>query len=581
MERLRDPTIPILGESGRGLFARACGNHNIPHAWMILQHAGATFRNRVDISESDAIDLDALGRILKVNSAELRARTYRLVSSRRRSFFGVELSDLSFETRVRRFSPAALRASSHMRALWEIRDLPYCVEGWDLLQTHCRCGVRQGWTRMTKVDCCDGCGRPLAERVEPIPVPVAYQEALSLPALLLSPLPNHQDRARAMLSDRIARQERSAICETIIAVSKALARGVNATGWESIKAVHVAAEAVLAWPEGIDDVARPDGISRKHWAQLVAKYDSLRSREPTRSGAHDANPKLVGIRKAVAIGRASPEVLLKAREAGLLTEHSVRLLGRGHFDAFDVAELKRFAKDYSGRLSFPALAKAMGLPLYAAEQIVATGRLRTNGISLDGEGRFVSEVDYAGFIQELISAGSKIRAKGAGSNIVPLRLASQAIGGRLKPWGKIFAAMLDGKVRFVLASGEAPLLQRISIHAGDVATIRRLAADTSDSADLPTSTTIHKQDALEILNIVGDTPVLVDLPFSQRAGKLYEIHAVLDRAVKIITLPEIAQRTGWSISRAFHEMRKKEVPMFFAGCWCRERAERLLSPAER
>lgn len=579
MERLRKPTIPILGESGRGLFARACGNHNIPHAWMILQQVGATFRNRVDISESDEIDLDALGHILKVDPAELRARTYRLVSNRRRAFFGVELSDVSFETRVRRFSPAELRHSSHMRALWEIRDLPYCVEGWDILQTHCRCGVRQGWTRMTKVDRCDGCGKPLAERVEPIPVPVAYQEALSLPALLLSPLPQHQDRARAMLSNKIARQQRSALCETILAVSKALTRGVNATGWERVEAVHVAAKTVLAWPQGIDNVARPDGISRKHWAHLVAKYDSLGSRGATPSRAHNQKIKLEGIRKAVAIARASREVVLMARKACILTEHTVRLSGRGHFDAFDVAELKRFAKDYSGRLSIQTLAKAMGLPLYAAEQIIATGRLPTNGISLAGEGPFVSEADYNAFIQELADAESKIGAK-ALSDPVPLRRASLAIGGRLKPWGRIFVALLDGKIRFALMPGDAPLMQRISISASDVATIRRLAADASDSADLPTSTTIHKQDALEILNIAGDTPVLAGLRFGQGRAKLYELQAVLARAAKTITLPEIAQRTGWSISRAYHEMCKAEVPMLFEGCWCRERAKKCLSPVE-
>ncbi len=41
MEKLRKPTVAIPGESGRGLFARACGNNNIPHSWMVLQHAGA------------------------------------------------------------------------------------------------------------------------------------------------------------------------------------------------------------------------------------------------------------------------------------------------------------------------------------------------------------------------------------------------------------------------------------------------------------------------------------------------------------------------------------------------------------
>ena len=108
MERLRHPTIPILAESARGLFARACGNHNIPHSWMVLRHVGAIFRNRIDLSENDNLDLNTLGHILKIDEGELRARTYPLVASKRRSFFGMELSVLSFETRTRRFSPVAL-----------------------------------------------------------------------------------------------------------------------------------------------------------------------------------------------------------------------------------------------------------------------------------------------------------------------------------------------------------------------------------------------------------------------------------------------------------------------------------------
>lgn len=580
MERLRDPTIPILGESARGLFARACGNHNIPHSWMVLQHAGASFRNRVDISESDNVDLDVLGHILKVDAGELRARTYPLVSSRRRCFFGIELSDFSFETRTRRFSPAALRISSHMRAAWEIRDLPYCIEGWDLLQTHCRCGFRQGWTRITKVDRCDDCGRPLVSRVEPTPVPTSYRAALSLPALLLSPLKEDQDRGRAMLPDQLARQERSPIYGTITGFGEALAPVGKATDWERLEALHVVTTAITAWPKGIDDIGRPVGVSQRRWGQLMASYYGLGVQVASETCVQNLDVELVGIRKAVALASTSRHVLLKARDARLLTKHVLRIPGRGPFMAFDVAELKRFSRDYSARLSIQEFAKSMGLPLYAAEQIVATGRLPMDGISLAGEERFISRTDYSAFIQHLVDAQSKIRARRASSVLIPIRLASQWYGGRLKPWGRIFEAMLVGEVRFVLESGTSQVIHRISIHLSDLSKFRRLAVVAAECNNPPSSKTIHKQDALEILNIAGDTPVLIGLPFSQRGGKLYELKAVLDRAAKTITLPEIAQRTGWSVSQAFHEMLSRKVPLLFEGCWCRKEAQKHLPPPE-
>ena len=198
-------------------------------------------------------------------------------------------------------------------------------------------------------------------------------------------------------------------------------------------------------------------------------------------------------------------------------------------------------------------------------------------MGLEDENFFVSEADYNAFLRQLNDAKSNVKANELVRDFIPIRLASQSVGGQLKPWGKLFAAMLDGKIRFRLTSGDAPLVQRISIHADDVTMLRLLATKAGEPNDFPTSTTIHKQDALEILNISGDTPVLDGLPFSQRGGRLYyELAVVLDRAAKTITLPEIAQRTTLSVSGAFHEMRRAKVPLLFEGCWCRDRVEKHL-----
>lgn len=567
MERLRKPTTAIPGESGRGLFARACGRHNIPHAWMILQHVGATFRNRIGISENSDLDLDRLGEIIKVDPAALRDRTYPLIASRRRSFYGLELFERSFETRVRRFSPLAFQQSPHMRAIWEISDLPYCIEGWDILQSHCRCGARQGWTRMTKVHCCDDCGRPLAERVNPILIPVELRAALELPALLLSPLVEDQERGLAMLPAQLAGQERSTVYDTIIAIAKALTPRGTSADMERTEALHVAASAVLAWPNGMDNVARPSWILGKAWGRLLAKYDRL-----GRFNLSDV--ELVGIREAVAIGRASRSVIFAFQDDGHLSKHNVALPGRGTFDAFDVAELKQFADAYSDRLSRRAIAKVTGLPLYAVEQVIASGLLPTNGIRLTSEDPIVSQADFNAFVQQLAEGATTTAGPEAPRGYVPLQQATCAIGGTLKPWDKIFSAMLCGKLAFTISSGAAPLVRRISLAEEDMGMLRDLALEKDERGTTPLSATIHKQDALEVLNIKGDTPVLEGLPFRcEVSGKIYQLDTVLDRARSVITLPEIAQRTGWSISRAHKELLRRDVPLLYPGCWCRDTTE--------
>lgn len=454
-----------------------------------------------------------------------------------------------------------------MRAIWEISDLPYCIEGWDILQSHCPCGAKQGWTRMTKVHCCDDCGRPLADRVKPIPIPVNFRPALELPALLLSPLANHQERGLAMLPAQVSGQERSTVYDTIIAISKALTPRGTSADMARTEALHVAASAVLAWPDGMDDVAKPSWIPTKAWGRLLARYDRLGRVDPS-------DVKLVGIREAVATGRASRSIILAFQADGHLSKHNLELPGRGSFEAFDVAELKSFAEAYSDRLTRNAIAKLTGLPLYAIEQVIALDLLSANGLRLTSEDPIVSRADFQSFVQQLEDVATSRAGPEASRDYVPLQQASCAIGGTLKPWGKIFKAMLCGELTFAISSGAAPLVRRMSLAEEDIGKLRTLTHESNERATTSSAATVHKQDALEILNIKGDTPVIEGLPFRREvSGKIYQLDAVLDRARSVITLPEIAQRTRWSISRAHKELLQRDVPLLYPGCWCRDTTE--------
>jgi hypothetical protein len=126
--RLFTPVEPVHGESLRGLVYRACSVNGLPNAWGLVQYAGVLNRNRMLLAESADVDVRLLAYSIGVHEAEVQARRYPDIGGGHRSFFGLDLHASAIETRKRRFSPAAFKAGSRIhQAVWELRDLPFCL----------------------------------------------------------------------------------------------------------------------------------------------------------------------------------------------------------------------------------------------------------------------------------------------------------------------------------------------------------------------------------------------------------------------------------------------------------------------
>jgi hypothetical protein len=80
------------------------------------------------LAESADVDVRLLAYSIGVHEAEVQARRYPDIGGGHRSFFGLDLHASAIETRKRRFSPAAFKAGSRIhQAVWELRDLPFCL----------------------------------------------------------------------------------------------------------------------------------------------------------------------------------------------------------------------------------------------------------------------------------------------------------------------------------------------------------------------------------------------------------------------------------------------------------------------
>ena len=363
-------TTPIQGESLRGLVARACQRNDLPNSWGLLQHLGQRHRNRVLVAEDPHIDPAELAYAIRVAEQEVSARRYEPIGPQRWSFFGLDLNRSGIERRVRRFSPTALRSAGgqYHRATWELSDIPFCFEGWDMLQDRCGCeanGAIQGWTRTsTKIEECDLCGDPL-HWLEPFPVPATMQPALSILRSLVDPSPERRESAQDRLLPELRNADRSTAFKLVMRIAAAIDPDAGLRPIDDpagrLHALHSACRALEHWPDGIDAVRwHPHTSSaairsiQTSWFGLAPIPTRDRSKTPP-LGKPRIQARPIGIRTATEIANLSPEVLIKAWDHGFVPRHH-RIYGTRTLPAYDPEELSSFKKDWRERIDPQAFA---------------------------------------------------------------------------------------------------------------------------------------------------------------------------------------------------------------------------------
>lgn len=575
---LSKATTPIEGESARGLVCRALGDGGVPLSFNVLRRVGMQHRNVVTISESDELDVDALAKVIRVDPADLEARRYPSLGRDRLSFFGLEVPSRSIEKKVRRFSPAALAESAHIRAAWELKDLPFCPAGWDMLVDTCVCGIRQGWIRLNGVHRCDDCGRLLKDTPTSV-VPVELRPALSLFGDITSPRLPDRERALASLPERLRVLGASDVFRGIARLRRSASNGMG-DGSEDLAALHDACVLALTW--------RSDAA-----AWLEASKHAVRRRSPTPADLSTADarrdvqassgrgqpaprlatrfareridaPRLLGIRPAYELAKLTPETLLAGRARGHLSplEH---VRGGRLVPAFDPDEVARFADAVRARLSCEAVANRLGLGRRAVLEIAAAGHMTASGLALrEGESSF-SEQDVTDFEDRI-----RVSARGALVDPIGLEAAFRLIHGRTKPWAAFVATLLAGDLPSAVKHDGERLFDGLVVDRSSV----RLLVDLQSSDFDAATDRVTQGEALAIINAPRSSRALRVLASEGVNPVTYALVDVLDLARRGISTLEIAARVGQSPGRTHRLMARLGVASVAEGLWDRAEVDR-------
>jgi len=608
--RLFKSVTPVENESLRGLVYRACSLNSLPNVWGLLKWMGLSHRNRVLVAEDPNIAISELAYAMGVDEKEIVLRRYLGLGDKRRLFFGLEVQPSSIETRIRRFSPEAFRAdvveaagplggtdsmpsiAPCHRATWELRDIPFDLGNWDLLQDTCWCeagGIAQRWTRTaTHIHECDRCGDPLAN-LESFFVPDDMRSALSILRALVAPDEAVRRNAATDLPEVVRDADRSRTFALIARMARAIDPVAAERSIEQprlkVRGLWQACDALLHWPHGIKtlkwapNLPQPVVVSiTKAWSSLVCTDQACPPFYRVRT-AHDVH--IISTSPAVKRYKLSPETLHWAHDTKRLTQHHLRH-GDRLVPAFDAREVAAFSDEWRSRVSLRSFAYELGISLHGAEQLVALGIIAAEAPALPDTGRYCHPEAVDNFMNAIEAAAARNsdskRRKGVSiQNSVSLAEAMRWVTGRAKPYGPAIALLLNGEIPFTIQAAPR-FVESIAVSSEQIPTIAALRFDRSNFPDFEFSERIIQHDALNMLNInvgANGPRVLKTLPSKGAKPITYRVADVERLARDFVTLPEIAMRLGMLAGATYLYLCKAGKAETTPGLWSRKILEEL------
>ena len=458
------PMKPGRDESLLGFCVRSFDDNELPHLQSLLADAGQRHRNRhVDVLRGEA-DPAAIAAALGVGVAEVESRRGRCTGGRL-LYRGVEMQAADLCATVRRFAPGTLAVRAVHRAEWCLRTLPVCFNSLEVLQAHCACGARQGWTMVRKADACERCGYPLAD-TPPIRPTEADLPALRNYADLFSIDPDARAASLNRLPRGLAHLSAGDVAELALQLAPFLVTGLGddvrrQTAWFDRAETFTSALAsawrhLEGWPNslsvqllGLVDLqsAEPRMFPLKRLAAFLRGTDrsipdAVRA-EIMLVGKQLASP---GIRDETAIDYLEAEAMLGRNRATLRTarrngELSTRMImRRGEiFPALDRNEIQVLAATTS--LGASIVGRELCLPRYAVEQLAAASILKPIEhpfiVSIQG-----LKIEQASI--DLLIATIEGLAIPDPSAKIPLIVCLRSIGGGELPFADAYALLLAG-----------------------------------------------------------------------------------------------------------------------------------------
>lgn len=534
-KRVRFPINLYADESITGALARASREHVLARTKTLLTAAEIRKTHPGLVNLATPVELERLAAVLGCDASELAARAGTnvlekgflrpvLVSFGESQILPRKI--LGFEHR--RIGPEALAKAEYHRLDWFNMMLSYCPETLEVLVQCCAsCGANLSWHQTKGVGCCDFCGERIEPSREP-PLPaeqaVAYRDFGCLTSL-------HAPRAlaaRARLAPELQSLRTAELITLITFLGRCAAKlpngrlftasaGTNKTAATAV--VTRGTELVTNWPHAFIDWAANElkGVSASECNSHALWHELQRMKGDTAKQAFSASFE-AQLAEALAKRSRSPghvrEIMtfnavrtrLRMSNAqtvrlsewqGLQRVDAPMVVGSAH--VFDAAQIEELAPYFDGTVRAELVAKDLALPLYAIEAFCDAELLKWEAHPAFRQvkhGLYIRQKSVEALCAQLMDA----RRKGpVPAGAISLRKAATCIGGGLKPWARIFKALIEGGVSFWLDASPA-LLKNMLVDPQDLPPLCGLS-DTKSDQGFDRSTTISQRDACEVLNI--------------------------------------------------------------------------------
>lgn len=615
IRRLRFDLDLRPGESIPGAVARAVGSHGLASVYPVMASAGLGHWLRPGLTQLlPEADLRRLAHVIRCDPDALAGMAgERLehdgsgkVVLQRVRFGNLVLFRSHLDLLARRISPLTLHGGGHHRAAWLNVLMPFCPESLERLVATCaRCGKGLGWAHSKGIGTCEHCAIEIAPSADP-PLAAAFVDDYRLFARLASGDAGARGAAVAALPTMLHRLApgdlvRIALRSGLVCRQAPL-RGVRLTGLARLDPETVAsivstgARLLRSWPEGIrdwagreavrcrDDLAsynrlrdtlrrmgQGDGSFADHTELMVETFPDL-DRTISHSFAGGARYLLVH-EVQLALGVAH-DAVVRLREAGLLSFERVPGEGSRTRGRYNADQVETVAAVFRSSAPLTTCQAAFGLPAHAIEQFVCMELLEREEhpvVAALREGVRVRRSSMTALTDRLRKAASR---KPMPLEAIRIRSAAARIGGRAKPWGAIYAALVEKRIPFWSAvSGSGPI--DVRVRPADLERFDQVVFDESRWPDFPFQAEWHTADVGEVLNLV---PVHVErirsmggLGVTTRAKARWTARGeVLMLARALVSSAELAYRENTSSRRVTAVLARAGRPGRL-GMWDRDR----------
>lgn len=521
--RVSRPLSILAGESVDGYVARVAAAHHFPRMSEITELGGAEVGERSHAAFCDAKGLEAIADCLRVDFERLRQHApLPSPDGEMRTMFGVELSKDHFQFTYRRFSPSALMASPHHRALWTLRLFPFCTETWEYLVDRCphpACRRQQRWRRTVGIDLCDFCGEPLT-RAEADIVPQELRENLQQLVDLVNPDPLRREQTRWLLPAELAQLHTDDLLKLVCLIAPVVDHraGRPLTLWTlSLDKAkdHIVPALANSWP------------LLKGWPHAFENFIARRINEHAKSrgdGNNGASYRFLHrcrkqqlstpVRKVV---DGFAERCRKAAERGYTGQQVADLVGSqvsalvamrrsgeipsvlaldGHrlHVLFEKQAITKLLEKFQPRERVERAAGRLGIPSYSVRHLVNLGCLEAAPTPPGRSKKLtIREMSLSSFVDALESQMPQATSE------YPYKLEKLMLrlGGGPKPWAAVLAAVANGEMDAAVSPGSRRLGDRIRFRTDDVISLPAFA----DRPELSAGDSLFKSDLADMLSL--------------------------------------------------------------------------------